>query len=109
MEGLKSTSPKLHLAPSAKSATKCSSRYPALIFLALVISAWETTGRESSLQCPFSGAPVTVKKHIHEDQHHQIAEMITGLTTQQLNSGACELRAYIRVKPGAVEQPNPSR
>jgi hypothetical protein len=33
---------KPHLAASAKSTTKRSSRYPALISLSLVISAWET-------------------------------------------------------------------
>ena len=47
MEGLKSTSLKPHLVPSAKSATKCSSRSHSTDLLALVIGAWEQTGRES--------------------------------------------------------------
>ncbi|KAJ6565261.1 hypothetical protein DFH09DRAFT_1081913 [Mycena vulgaris] len=59
-------------------------------------------------QCPFAGAAVTVKKHIREDQHGQVAELMTGLTTQQLNSGASEARTHIRVEPEAGQQPNPS-
>jgi hypothetical protein len=47
-EGLKILSPKSHLAPSAKMATKCSSRAHSTDLLALAIGAWEQTGREST-------------------------------------------------------------
>ncbi|KAJ7460461.1 hypothetical protein B0H11DRAFT_1923861 [Mycena galericulata] len=62
-------SPKPHLAASAKIMTRCSSRYPALIFLAFVISAWETTGRESNLRSPGNREhPVACEnKHMHTD------------------------------------------
>jgi hypothetical protein len=45
---LKILSPKPHLALSAKSATACSSRSHSTDLLALVICAWEQTGREST-------------------------------------------------------------